>query len=269
MSRQNISMGTILRQMVLFDIQSGYKTDKGITEIVSLPVLFEESKQAVLFKAALIGQLEKVFKFEFEFYNQIIKTLMKTQPFFLECQKKVQAAKTQEEKEKVLYESNYVSIYTKTMSNIVLETIPQPELKKFDLKKEKIPAKKEILKQFNDATSEIVGDFQVHIACIKTQQDFVNQVMIHNSQISFSGKFGELTYCNSLVAACNFFDGNLDLATYAKTEYKAKYDEKKLASDFSVKTVEKMHADMLKLLGIAAKQFSHQQQRHEKTKELV
>ena len=94
MSRQNISIGTILRQLVLFDIQSGYKTDKGITEIVSLPVLYEESKQAVLFRASVISQLEKVFKFEFDFYNQIIKTLAKTQPFFLECQKKVQAAKT-------------------------------------------------------------------------------------------------------------------------------------------------------------------------------
>ena len=71
------------------------------------------------------------------------------------------------------------------MMSIVLEPVQQPKLEKFDLKKEKKELQ-ELLKSFNDIISEIPSDFTVHIACVKTQQDVINQILVHNNAITFS-----------------------------------------------------------------------------------
>jgi hypothetical protein len=43
------------------------------------------------------------------------------------------------------------------------------------------------------------------------------------------------------------------MAKYTNQEYKKFYDEKRLASDFTVKNIAKVHMDVLLLLGTALK----------------
>jgi hypothetical protein len=59
-------------------------------------------------------------------------------------------------------------------------------------------------------------------------------VFIHQNSVSLSHKFAELKYANSAPSVQRFFKVINKTTLYAKEQYLAKYDERKLASDFQI-----------------------------------
>lgn len=86
----------------------------------------------------------------------------------------------------------------------------------------------------------------------------VNKIFLHNKSVDFVQLIDNVQYANFSKSIERFFKAILYMAKYTNEEYKKFYDEKRLASDFKVQSINCVHSDMLKLLGTALKQLCHQ-----------
>lgn len=100
-------------------------------------------------------------------------------------------------------------------------------------------------------------DINLHTNTKQAIKHIVNTIFLHNKQVDFVQLISNVQYANFSKSIERFFKSVLYMAKYTNEEYKKFYDEKRLASDFKVKNIRYVHADILKLLGTALKQLCH------------
>jgi len=118
--------------MIQFDVTNGFTTEKGITGAVTLSYLYKDCKLASDFKEKIMKHLQSAYEYEYNFFEAIVQNLMKTQDFFIECQKKMLAAKKIEEQEKIKFEIRYCDLYVKLMRAIQCKNNTQKQIEKLD-----------------------------------------------------------------------------------------------------------------------------------------
>lgn len=82
--------------------------------------------------------------------------------------------------------------------------------------------------------TEISDDFKIHENTIELLMGLVNKVFVHLNSISLSSQFSGLKYANSPQLVLTYFRTLQRIVLYIKEQHLAKYDERKLASDFQI-----------------------------------
>ncbi|CAL6113940.1 Conserved_hypothetical protein [Hexamita inflata] len=254
-----------------FDMVNIYETEKGATNSAAINKLYKQHKDAMDFRNNIISRFEKVFEYQYNYFESLISQLQKTQTFFIQCQEKVSKAK-KEELEGLVFEKLYVELYISAFQKMKLSCFfPQNVSYSKITEVGKTQEEKNYIQLCNDILSTYIYDeITIHKQSICALQSICNQVMLHSNNFSVQS-FGisDIRFSINSVAALRFFKVITQIITYMKQQYLTKYDEKRLSSEFVITQVENIHKDILCLYGQIIIYLSRQQDRHQKIKNLT
>ncbi|CAL6101913.1 Conserved_hypothetical protein [Hexamita inflata] len=254
-----------------FDLLNIYETEKGVTKSVPISQLYKQHKTAIEFQTDILSRFEKVYKYQYGFFEGVVAQLQKTQAVFIQCQEKVSKAK-KEELEALVFEKLYIQLYTSAFQKMRFTCFfsTANRYTQIEATAGKTPEDKAHVNSCNNILRSLKDEILVHQQSITAFQSICNQVMLHSNDFRVQS-FGmnQVGSIFNASAVLRFFKVINQIITYMKQQYLAKYDEKRLSSEFVITQVENVHSDILCLYGQIINYISHQPERHQRIKEIT
>ncbi|CAL5970993.1 Conserved_hypothetical protein [Hexamita inflata] len=253
-----------------FDMINIYETKNGTTDSAAIHLLYKQHQTAVDFRNDIVSRFEKVFEYQYSYFEHLIAQLQKTQTFFIQCQEKVNMAKM-EELEGLVFEKLYIQLYTDAFRKMkLLCFFPQSVCYSEIAEDKKTQEENDYIQSCNDVITRIQDEVFIHQQSICALQSICNHIILHSNNFEVqSFEIDNTRFTSNSDAALRFFKATNQIISYLKLQYLAKYDDKRSSSEFVITQVENVHKDILCLYGQIITNLSHQQDRHQKIKRLT